>query len=161
MASNLIFKASNILSSGASNAINLFNNLTTGTLNIGATGCTTSIFGKLNIGTTRTFGYTSYVIHNGASGNYTITNANIDIDFYIVIIGTVNCNLLLNAAIPGQRVYVRNAMGAGNINNVITPAGTNIIRAGGGITNTITMTENTGIMFLCDGATWLVMMAYP
>ena len=130
-------------------------------IKIGGAGSITTINGKLNIGTTRTFGYTSYVIHNGASGNYTITNANIDIDFYIVMIGTVNCSLLLNATIPGQRVYIRNAMGAGNINNVITPAGTNIIRAGGGITSFLTMTENTGIMFLCDGATWIVMMAYP
>ena len=52
-------------------------------------------------------------------------------------------------------------MGGGNINNVITSTGTNIIRAGGGITNMITMTENTGIIFLCDEATWIVMMAYP
>lgn len=132
-------------------------------INIGSGNSNITIFGKLLLSASqiRLFGYTSYVIHNGANGNYTITNANIDIDFYIVMIGTVNCSLLLNATIPGQRVYIRNAMGAGNFNNVITPAGTNIIRAGGGITSFLTMTENTGIMFLCDGATWIVMMAYP
>lgn len=131
-------------------------------INIGSGMSNVTVYGKLNISAVpiRFAGYTSYVIHNGASGNYTITNANIDIDFYIVMIGTVNCSLLLNANIAGQRVYIRNAMGSGNINNVISPT-SNIIRAGGGVTNIITMTENTGIMFLCDGATWIVMMAYP
>ena len=108
----------------------------------------------------RLFGYTSYVIHNGSSGNYTITDANINIDLYIVVIGTVNCSVLLNANIAGQRVYIRNAMGAGNFNNVISPT-SNIIRAGGGVTNIFAMTENTGTMLLCDGASWIVMMAYP
>jgi hypothetical protein len=159
MASNLVFKASNILSSGASNAINLFNNLTSGTLNIGVAGSITSIYGKLNIGTTRQFGYTSYVIHDGSTGNYTITNANINIDFYIVVIGTVNCSVLLNAVIPGQRVYIRNAMGSTKINNVISST-SNILLAGGGISNIYTMTENTGSMLLCDGGSWIVMLKY-
>lgn len=169
----------NIQYIGTKNRIELLNTLnTTQTLNFGGTSTlnvglvsatpgTVILNGKVNnrpsntISSIRLFGYTSYVIHNGSSGNYTITDANINIDFYIVVIGTVNCSVLLNANIVGQRVYIRNAMGAGNINNVITPAGVNIIKAGGGITSFLTMTENTGIMFLCDGTTWIVMMAYP
>ena len=168
----------NIQYIGTKNKIELLNTLNTNqTLNFGGTSTisigsisatpgTVNINGKVNnipsntISSIRLFGYTSYVIHNGSSGNYTITDANINIDFYIVMIGTVNCSLLLNANIPGQRVYIRNAMGSGNINNVISPT-SNIIRAGGGVTNFITMTENTGMMLLCDGATWIVMMAYP
>lgn len=132
---------------------------TTTPITIGSAGTINTIYGKVNNGTTRQLGYTSYVIHNGSSGNYTITDANINIDLYIVVIGTVDCSVLLNANIAGQRVYIRNAMGAARINNVISPT-SNIIKAGGGVTNFITMTENTGMMLLCDGATWIVMMKY-
>ena len=168
----------NIQYIGTKNRIELLNTLNTNqtlnfggtsTLNVGlvsATPGTVILNGKVNnrpsntISSIRLFGYTSYVIHNGSSGNYTITDANINIDLYIVVIGTVNCSVLLNANIAGQRVYIRNAMGAGNFNNVISPT-SNIIKAGGGVTNIFAMTENTGTMLLCDGATWIVMMAYP
>ena len=167
----------NIQYIGTKNRIELLNTLNTNqtlnfggtsTLNVGlvsATPGTVNINGKVNnrpsntISSIRLFGYTSYVIHNGSSGNYTITDANINIDLYIVVIGTVNCSVLLNANIAGQRVYIRNAMGAGNFNNVISPT-SNIIKAGGGVTNIFAMTENTGSMLLCDGASWIVMMKY-
>lgn len=125
-------------------------------IRIGGTGSVTTLNGKLNVGTTRTFGYTSYVFHNGATGNYSITNANINIDFYIVTIGSVDCSVELNANITGQRVFIRNAMGAGRLNNVISPT-SNIYRATGGFTNIFAMTENKFCMLLCDGTSWYVM----
>jgi hypothetical protein len=51
MASNLIFKASSIASSGAGDTISLFSNLTTGTLNIGNITATTGGGGIVNVGT--------------------------------------------------------------------------------------------------------------
>jgi len=135
------------------------------TINIGsvsATPGTVNLNGKVNnrpsnsISSIRLFGYTSYVMHNGSSGNYTITNADVNIDLYIVTLGTVDCSVLLNANIPGQRVYIRNAMGTGRLNNVISPT-SNIYRATGGFTNIFAMTENKFCMLLCDGSSWYVM----
>ena len=125
-------------------------------IRIGGAGSVTTLNGKLIVGTTRTFGYTSYVFHNGGTGNYSITNANINIDLYIVTIGSVDCSVELNANIPGQRVFIRNAMGAGRLNNVISPT-SNIYRATGGFTNIFAMTENKFCMLLCDGTSWYVM----
>ena len=62
----------------------------------------------------------------------------------------------LNANITGQRVFIRNAMGAGRLNNVISPT-SNIYRATGGFTNIFAMTENKFCMLLCDGTSWYVM----
>ena len=78
------------------------------------------------------------------------------LDLYIVTIGSVDCSVLLNANIPGQRVFIRNAMGAGRLNNVISPT-SNIYRHNGGFTNIFAMTENKFCMLLCDGSTWFVM----
>ena len=100
-------------------------------------------------------------MHDGASGNYTIVNSGRNVDFYVIVIGTVNCSVVLATLIANQTLYIRNAMGAGNFNNIISSSGHNIIRAGGGVTNMITLTENTGVMLYCDGGSWIVMMAYP
>ena len=62
----------------------------------------------------------------------------------------------LPVVIPGQRVYIRNAMGAGRLNNV-TSATSNIYRATGGFTNIFGMTENKFCMLLCDGSSWYMM----
>lgn len=159
---------------GTKNKVELFNTLnTTKTLNFGGTSTlnvglvsatpgTVNLNGKVNnrpsssISSIRLFGYTSYVFHNAATGNYSITNANVNIDLYIVTQGTVDCSVELNANIPGQRVYIRNAMGAGRLNNVISPT-SNIYRATGGFTNIFAMTENKFCMLLCDGSSWFVM----
>jgi aspartate oxidase len=50
-------------------------------------------------------------------------------------------------------------MGSTKINNVISST-SNILLAGGGISNIYTMTENTGSMLLCDGGSWIVMLKY-
>ena len=171
LANSLVFTQKTIRSLGPADVITLFDNLLTGTcnfcnnlavngvLNMGGLGLAT-IGGKLNIGTKRLFGHERHVIHNGASGNYSITDLGRNIDFYVIVIGTVNCSVLLPVVIAQQVVYIRNAMGAGNFNNVIS-ATSNIIKAGGGVTNMITLTENTGVMLYCDGGSWIVMMAYP
>jgi hypothetical protein len=171
---NTVNNSDDIQYIGTKNKIELLNTLnTTKTLNFGGTSTinvcsvsatpgTVNINGKVNnkptstIASIRLFGYTSYVMHNGATGNYTITNANVNIDLYIVTLGTVDCSVLLNANIPGQRVYIRNAMGAGRLNNVISPT-SNIYRASGGFTNIFAMTENKFCMLLCDGTSWYVM----
>ena len=90
MCSNLIFKASSIASSGVGNIISLFNNLTTGTLNIG-TAITT---GALNIGTAITTGdiiignttgttagaLGDIIMGNGANNNNTGNNGRVIIN---------------------------------------------------------------------------------
>jgi hypothetical protein len=168
---NLIFKKNNMKSSGLADVVDLFDNLTTGTLkvannlavngvlNMGGLGLTT-IGGKLNIGLLRLFGHERHKVHDGATGNYTITNLGRNIDFYVIVVGIVNCSVILATLIQYQVVYIRNAMGAGNFNNVISSSGNNIIRAGGGVTNMITLTENRGVMLYCDGGSWIVMMNY-
>ena len=79
LCNTIYFRTNSIASSLANSTISLFNNLTTGTLNIGGSG-TTNINGKLNCGTIRIAGYTSYVFHNGANGNYDVTNTGKNID---------------------------------------------------------------------------------
>lgn len=171
---NTVLNSDDIQYIGTKNKIELLNTLApTITLNFGglstinvgsvsATPGTVNINGKINnrpsstIASIRLFGYTSYVMHNGATGNYTITDANVNIDLYIVTIGSVDCSVLLNANIPGQRVYIRNAMGTGRLNNVISLT-SNIYRASGGFTNIFAMTENKFCMLLCDGSSWYVM----
>ena len=171
---NTVTNSDDIQYIGTKNKIQLLNGLSpTKTIDFGglstinicevsATQGTVNLNGKINnrpsstIASIRLFGYTSYVMHNGASGNYTITNADVNIDLYIVTLGTVDCSVLLNANIPGQRVYIRNAMGTGRLNNVISPT-SNIYRASGGFTNIFTMTENKFCMLLCDGSSWYVM----
>jgi len=180
MASNLIFKASSIASSGIADTISLFSNLTTGTLNL-ATGITTGAIniattsmtsgiitigtpgsgttklnGKVNFGTSQISGYSSFI---STSANYTVPTT-INNEFFIYGGGASAHSIFLPSYIAGQKFYIRNAIGSGNILNITAQTGQSIILPAGSAGQTYTMPNNTGLMLYSDGTIWIAMLKY-
>jgi hypothetical protein len=178
---SFVFKVNSIASGAVSSITNLFTNITTGTvnfatgittgtINIGTTGMTsgsvnigttgmtgaTKINGRLQFGTSQIAGYTSYV---STSANYNVPTT-INNEFFVYCTGSTAHSIYLPAYITGQKIYIRNAIGAGQISNVTAQTGQNIIFPAGGLGQTYTMPNNSGLMLYCDGSAWIVMLKY-
>ena len=102
------FKSADIISSGINDVINVFNNITTGTINF-CNGLTTGILqigaGKFNFGTYRIYGYTEFVT---TSVNYTIVSTSINKEFFLEITGGNPRTITFPARKVGQIIYIRN-----------------------------------------------------
>ena len=86
------------------------------TLNLGQTTGTTTIFGKLNFGTSKIFGYNRY-LNFGASNN--INGVDVDLDLYILFTGssaaTFTLPNLTTTQLIGQLITFKNGKTAGTL----------------------------------------------
>jgi hypothetical protein len=103
------FKSENITSSGINDTINVFNNITTGTINfcngLLPTGTLQFGAGKIKLGNQQLSGYTSI---NTVSANFTIPST-INIEYFIVITGNNPRTITLPASPAGaQIINIRN-----------------------------------------------------
>jgi hypothetical protein len=104
---NVVSSASapvNLFNTATTATINICNGLTTGTLNMGGTG-TVSISGKLKNGTNNILGYSRFA--NFAATN-TITPP-INIDYFVIVTGTLASTVNLPSYINGQLITIRNS----------------------------------------------------
>jgi hypothetical protein len=103
------FKSQNITSSGTTDIINVFNNITTGTINfcngLLPTGTLQIGAGKIRLGNQQLSGYTSI---DTVSANFTIPST-INIEYFIVITGNNPRTITLPASPAGaQIINIRN-----------------------------------------------------
>jgi hypothetical protein len=149
------FQSENITSSGTADIINLFNNITTGTINfcngLTATGLLKIGAGMVKFGTGQIWGYTKFGV---ATTNFTIPST-INVNGYLFVAnGSTNGQILtLPSYIDGQIIYVRNNKTTANL--VIQCFGTQTLRLkNNGLATNITVGSNTSTMLIGTDTTW-------
>jgi len=149
------FKSADITSSGTADIINVFNNITTGTINF-CNGLTTAGLlqigaGKVNIGTSQISGYSTF---GTSTGNFTIPSTiNVSNYLFVATGSTVGQVLTLPSYIDTQIIYIRNNKLSASL--VVQCFGTQSLRLkNNGTATNITVGGNTTTILIGTSTTW-------